>query len=92
MLIKNNMVDQSDKLIVPETPSGETNNLPSLKWGTVALFTGVGLLVATSIYPLLRSYGDDSWYLVNGISPAIVIIFASAGFLTYFFISLRMKK
>ena len=92
LLIKNNMVDQSDKLIVRENPTVETSSQPSLKWGIVALFTGVGSLISTSLYPFLMNYGENSWYLVNGIIPSIILIFISAGFLTYFFIAQRTKK
>lgn len=92
LLIKNNMVEQSDRLIIKESMSTEVDRNPSLKWGIVALFTGVGLLIATSLYPFLMSYEENSWYLINGIIPSIVLIFISAGFLTYFFVALKMKK
>lgn len=91
MLIKNNMVDQSEKLIIPETEVEESNT-PSLKWGIVGLSTGVGMLIATSLYPLLNSYGESSWQLVRGVIPAIIIIFAALGFLIYFFVSQYMRK
>lgn len=94
LLIKNNMVDQSDRLIIKESINElpEPSSNTSLKWGIIALFTGVGALVGTSLYPYLLSFGDGKWYLVNGVIPSIILIFIAAGFLTYFFIAQRMKK
>lgn len=91
MLIRNNMVDQSDKLIVKETPSSEGSNLPTLKWGLVLLCLGVGAVVSASFYPMIRMY-EESWYMESWLLPGIVLIFASLGFLAYFFISQKMKK
>jgi hypothetical protein len=91
MLIKNNMIDQSDRLIVKETPSAEQNSLPTLKWGLVLLALGLGAVVSASFYPLLKTY-EEGWYMIEWMIPGIVLIFASMGFLAYFFISQRMKK
>lgn len=91
MLIKNNLIDQSDKLIVKETPSAEQNSLPTLKWGLVLLALGVGSVVSASFYPFLKTY-EESWYMIEWIIPGIVLIFASLGFLAYFFISQKMKR
>jgi len=91
MLIKNNMIDQSDKLIVKESPSSEQNNQPTLKWGLVLLSVGLGAVVSASFYPFIMTY-QESWYMVNWLIPGIVLIFAALGFLSYFFISLKMKK
>ena len=91
MLIKNNMIDQSDKLIVKETPSAEQNSLPTLKWGIVLLGLGIGAVVSSSFYPLLRTF-EESDYMIEWMIPGIILIFASMGFLAYFFISQRIKK
>ena len=91
MLIKNNMIDQSEKLIVKETPSAEQNSLPTLKWGLVLLALGIGSVVSASFYPLIMTY-EEPYYLLTWLLPGIVLIFASLGFLAYFFISQRMKK
>ena len=91
MLIKNNMIDQSEKLIVKETPSAEQNSLPTLKWGLVLLALGIGSVVSASFYPLIMTY-EEHYYLLTWLLPGIVLIFASLGFLAYFFISQRMKK
>lgn len=91
MLIRNNMIDQSDKLIVKETPSAEQNSLPTLKWGLVLLALGLGAVVSGSFYPLIQIY-EERWYMVQWVIPGIVLIFASFGFLAYFFISQKMTK
>jgi len=91
MLIKNNMIDQSEKLIVKETPSAEKNSLPTLKWGLVLLTLGLGAVVSGSFYPLMKTY-EEGWRMIDYVMPGIILIFASLGFLAYFFISQRMKK
>lgn len=91
MLIKNNMIDQSDKLIVKETPSAEKNSLPTLKWGLVLLTLGLGAVVSGSFYPLMETY-EEGWRMIDYVMPGIILIFASLGFLAYFFISQKMKK
>jgi hypothetical protein len=91
MLIRNNMIDQSDKLIVKETATSEQNSLPTLKWGLVLLAVGIGTVISASIYPYLMTF-QESWYMIEWMIPGIVLIFASMGFLAYFFISQRMKK
>lgn len=93
MLIRNNMVDQSEKLILKDSLEGTGSRNSSLKWGLVAFFTGIGILVGTSLYPWLNSYShNEAYYLVKGIIPAIVMIFASLGFIVSFFVERKMRN
>ena len=75
-----------DKAGLLDTPKNkEEDSYPTLKWGLVALFAGVGLLVIAWIdripnYDLLH---DSQAYLPFGIE----LIAISLGFLVYFIIT-----
>ena len=81
-----------DTARILETPkNGEENSFPTLKWGLVILFAGLGLLVISIVS---RGRGLD-WerdgagaYLQIGIE----LISISLGFLLYFVISQFKKK
>lgn len=92
MLIRNNLVDKSDKLIINNSLEKSQSGRMSLKWGIVALFGGIGILIATSLGTWLNSFGhENGTHLEEGVSLAIVIIFISAGFLTSFFVERKIK-
>lgn len=80
-----------DKAGILDTPKDkEENNYPTLKWGLVTLFAGLGILVIALI-----DVGDNmDW--VHGshsyLPVGIELIAISLGFLTYFFISKKGKK
>jgi hypothetical protein len=80
-----------DKAGILETPKDrEENSYPTLKWGLVTLFAGIGLLV---IALLERSGGIDMTY--GGFSYlafSIELIAISLGFLLYFTITRFTRK
>ena len=82
-LIKAEQYDRSGILESPASSSEESNKYPSLKWGLVALMTGIGFIVIEvmrQINPALIDYH-------NAVLPiGILLIFTSLGFLIYFFL------
>lgn len=69
--------------------SDEVNKYPSLKWGLVALMTGIGFIVIE-----LLGLFDKEW--IQGrdtVLPfGILLVSISSGFLIYFFIVNAKKK
>lgn len=73
-----------------DSPAAQNENrYPTLKWGLVALFAGLGLLVNDLFF------FRDPHALETGFHAAvpfgIELIFIAAGFLTYFFIVNKKK-
>ncbi len=82
-LIKAEQYERVSILEEPKVESDESNRYPSLKWGLVALMTGLGFIVID----VLRLF-DKDW--INGrdavLPIGILLVFISLGFLIYFFI------
>lgn len=78
------ILDES-KIIVNE----ETDRYPSLKWGLVALMTGLGFIVID----ILKLF-DREWVTgYDAVLPmGILLVFVSLGFLIYFFIMNGKRK
>jgi len=78
-----------DKAGILDTPK-EENSYPTLKWGLVTLFAGLGLLVIA----LINKSESMDW--VNGshsyLPVGIELIAISLGFLVYFMIARFSKK
>lgn|SRR5690554_1294980 len=76
-------------ILEPTTSNEETNKYPSLKWGLVALMTGIGFI----IIEVLRIYYPETTDYRNVALPVgILLVFMSLGFLTYFFIMNRITR
>jgi len=79
-----------DKAGILESVEGETNKYPTLKWGLVTLFAGIGMI----LIQILSRAGRLNWdqgadaFLPVGIE----LVFIAAGFLTYFFIAVSKKN
>jgi hypothetical protein len=79
-----------DKAGILEAIEGETSKYPTLKWGLVTLFAGIGMI----LIQILSRAGRLNWdqgadaFLPVGIE----LVFIAAGFLTYFFIAVSKKK
>jgi len=79
-----------DKAGILETIEGETNKYPTLKWGLVTLFAGVGMI----LIQILSRAGRLNWdqgadaFLPVGIE----LVFIAAGFLVFFFIATTKKS
>ncbi len=87
-IVKAGHVDTAGILDTPKDK--EENSYPTLKWGLVTLFAGLGILVIALIgrgENMDWVHGSHS-YLPVGIE----LIAISLGFLTYFFISKNSKK
>ncbi len=89
-LIKAGQYDGVSILEVPKPATEEVNSYPSLKWGLVALMTGLGFI----LIEILRSVNPDAInYYENAALPVgILLVAISLGFLIYFFIVNRLKK
>ena len=87
-LINMGKVDKAEILSQPEK-SNETNTYPTLKWGLVALFTGAGFIFVDiwGSESGINFYNFEKSFLALG----IILVFISAGFLTYFAITSIMK-
>jgi hypothetical protein len=82
---------QIDKAGILETPKENAeNSYPTLKWGLVTLFAGLGLLVIA----LVNRGENMEW--INGsnsyLQIGIELIAISLGFLVYFMIARFSKK
>lgn len=88
-LIKAGHVDKPG-ILEPPKQNEEVNKYPSLKWGLVALMTGVGFIVIE----ILRQYVPKTidYHNQNAVLPVgILLVFISMGFLIYFFIMNRKR-
>ena len=77
-------------ILEPPTPtSEEVNKYPSLKWGLVALMSGLGFI----LIEVLRAINPDLIDYRDAVLPVgILLVFVALGFLIYFFIMNGKKK
>lgn len=88
-LIKAQQYERVGILDNPKPVSAEVNKYPSLKWGLVALMSGLGLILVE----WLRYYDPELVDYRNSVLPfGILLVFVSLGFLIYFFIMNAKKK
>ncbi len=89
-LINSGHIDKIESLMRPFEISENTDmqKYSSLKWGLVALFTGLGFITCGLLYLYYKPvYGLGELVLVG-----VIITFVSIGFLSYFFILMKKKK
>ncbi len=87
-LIKAEQFDRPGILDNPKT-NDEADRYPSLKWGLVALMTGLGFIVID----LLKLFDRDWVSGSDAVLPiGILLVFISSGFLIYFFIMNGKRK
>ncbi|BBE19145.1 hypothetical protein AQPE_3319 [Aquipluma nitroreducens] len=75
------------------TENQEANKYPSLKWGLVAFFAGIGFIIINQMGPSL--YNEDNYrnFMENSMLPfGIELVSISLGFIVYFLIVTFMKK
>ena len=88
-LIKAEQYERVGILEDPKPTSDEVNKYPSLKWGLVALMTGLGFIVIE----LLGLFNKEWIQPRDTVMPfGILLVFISSGFLIYFFIVNGKKK
>lgn len=71
----------------------EANKYPSLKWGLVAFFAGIGFIIINQLSPSL--YNEDNYrnFMNNSMLPfGIELISISMGFIIYFLVVNFSKK
>lgn len=67
--------------------SQEANKYPSLKWGLVAFFAGIGFIIINQMSPSLYNEENYHNYMQNSMLPfGIELVAISMGFITYFLI------
>jgi hypothetical protein len=89
-LIKAGQFERVSILETPKPVTEEVNSYPSLKWGLVALMTGLGFIlieILRSANPYAINYEENA-----ALPIGILLVAISLGFLIYFFIVNRLKK
>ena len=81
------------------TENKEANKYPSLKWGLVAFFAGIGFLIIDQMSPALNNSTGNYWesnhnnFMEHSLLPfGIELVSISLGFIVYFLIITFMKK
>lgn len=85
------ILDQKVASVTPENQ--EANKYPSLKWGLVAFFAGIGFIIINQMSPSL--YNEDNYrhFMDNSMLPfGIELVSISFGFIVYFLIVNFSKK
>lgn len=85
------------KVSTASAENHEENKYPSLKWGLVAFFAGIGLIFINQMAPSLGSgnYWDSSHnnFMEHSLLPfGIELVAISLGFIVYFIIVTFSKK
>ncbi len=88
-LIKAGQYEKVGILEPIKSVSEESNKYPSLKWGLVALLSGLGFIVIEILRQINPSLVD---YHYAVLPFGILLVFVSLGFLIYFFIINSKKK
>jgi len=77
----------------------EANKYPSLKWGLVAFFAGIGFLIIDQMSPVLSNNNGNYWesnhsnFMEHSLLPfGIELVSISLGFIVYFLIVNFTKK
>jgi len=71
----------------------EANKYPSLKWGLVAFFAGIGFIIINQMGPSLYNQDNYRNFMENSMLPfGIELVSISLGFIVYFLIVTFMKK
>lgn len=88
-LIKAEQYDKVEILERPKPKNDEVDKYPSLKWGLVALTTGLGFI----LMEVLKMFDKDIMRGRDAVMPiGILLVFISLGFLVYFLIMNTRKK
>jgi len=75
------------------TENQEANKYPSLKWGLVAFFAGIGFIIINQMGPSLYNQDNYRNFMENSMLPfGIELVSISLGFIVYFLIVTFMKK
>ena len=81
------------KVVSTNIDNQEANKYPSLKWGLVAFFGGLGFIIIDQMSPFSNDMGEYSNYMDRSLLPfGIELVSISMGFIVYFLIVTFMKK
>lgn len=74
--------------------NNETQKYPSLKWGLISFFAGIGLVLITVFYYNYDFPNNYSWDrdIKSLLFLGVELTFISLGFLIYFIIVMKSKK
>lgn len=65
----------------------EANKYPSLKWGLVAFFAGIGFIIINQMSPSIYNQDNYHNFMQNSLLPfGIELVSISMGFIVYFLI------
>lgn len=79
------ILDQKVASAVAE--NDEVNKYPSLKWGLVAFFAGIGFIIINQLSPSLNNEDNYRHFMENSMLPfGIELVAISMGFISYFLI------
>lgn len=75
------------KVVSTNIDNQEANKYPSLKWGLVAFFGGLGFIIIDQMSPFSNDMGEYSNYMDRSLLPfGIELVSISMGFIVYFLI------
>ena len=85
------ILEQKVASLSPENQ--EANKYPSLKWGLVAFFAGIGFIIINQMSPSLYNQDNYRNFMDDSLLPfGIELVSISLGFLVYFLIVNFSKK
>lgn len=97
MIIKTGHIDNAgileQKVSSATTENREVNRYPSLKWGLVAFFGGIGFILIDQMGPGMSNPDHYQNFMRESMLPfGIELVSISLGFITYFLIVNFSKK
>jgi len=97
MIIKTGHIDNAgileQKVASANPENQEANKYPSLKWGLVAFFGGLGFIFIDQLGPSSNDMGNYSDFMDRSMLPfGIELVSISLGFISYFLIVNFSKK
>ncbi len=93
MVIKSGHLDNAGILDQKISPANVENKYPSLKWGLIAFFAGLGFIIIDQMSPGITNLHDQRSFMENSVLPAgIELVSISFGFIIYFLIVNFSKK
>lgn len=84
------ILDQKIATGIPENQGA--NKYPSLKWGLVAFFAGIGFIIIDQISPSYNNWESMHNFMDSFLPFGIELVAISFGFIVYFLIANFSKK
>ena len=80
------------KIASANVENQEANKYPSLKWGLVAFFAGIGFIVIDQMSPSYNNWESTNNFMNSVLPFGIELVSISFGFIVYFLIVNFSKK